>query len=65
MSEGQCLFSKSSQLWKENGFYFESKCKSSPTNEHLKSVCLGFAAEGNGTLLQYSCLANPMDGGTW
>ena len=21
--------------------------------------------EGNGTPLQYSCLANPMDGGTW
>ena len=21
--------------------------------------------EGNGTLLQYSCLENPMDGGTW
>ena len=21
--------------------------------------------EGNGNLLQYSCLENPMDGGTW
>ena len=21
--------------------------------------------EGNGTPLQYSCLENPMDGGTW
>ena len=21
--------------------------------------------EGNGTLLQYSCLENPMDGGAW
>ena len=21
--------------------------------------------EGNGSLLQYSCLGNPMDGGTW
>ena len=21
--------------------------------------------EGNGTLLQYSCLENPMDGGSW
>ena len=21
--------------------------------------------EGNGNLLQYSCLGNPMDGGTW
>ena len=24
-----------------------------------------FAGEGNGTLLQYSCLENPMDGGAW
>ena len=23
------------------------------------------AGEGNGTLLQYSCLGNPMDGGAW
>ena len=24
-----------------------------------------FIGEGNGTPLQYSCLANPMDGGAW
>ena len=24
-----------------------------------------FVGEGNGTLLQYSCLENPMDGGAW
>ena len=24
-----------------------------------------FAGEGNGTPLQYSCLANPMEGGAW
>ena len=24
-----------------------------------------FLGEGNGTPLQYSCLANPMDGGAW
>ena len=24
-----------------------------------------FAGEGNGNLLQYSCLENPMDGGAW
>ena len=30
------------------------------------SVCLPFdGREGNGTLLQYSCLENPMDGGAW
>ena len=37
-------------------------------------VSLGFSylellrlpgGEGNGTLLQYSCLENPMDGGAW
>ena len=26
---------------------------------------LGSPGEGNGTLLQYSCLENPMDGGAW
>ena len=25
----------------------------------------GFSGEGNGNLLQYSCLENPMDGGAW
>ena len=24
-----------------------------------------FSGEGNGNPLQYSCLANPMDGGAW
>ena len=30
-------------------------------------ICLfiGSAGEGNGTLLQYSCLENLMDGGAW
>ena len=28
-----------------------------------KTVMLG--GEGDGTPLQYSCLANPMDGGAW
>ena len=32
--------------------------------EHL--LCSGpVLGEGNGTPLQYSCLANPMDGGAW
>ena len=26
---------------------------------------LAFIGRGNGTLLQYSCLENPMDGGAW
>ena len=32
------------------------------------SIChevMGLDGEGNGTPLQYSCLENPMDGGTW
>ena len=27
--------------------------------------CTILLGEGNGTLLQYSCLENPMDGGAW
>ena len=31
-----------------------------------KKICLVKAiGEGNGNPLQYSCLANPMDGGAW
>ena len=33
-----------------------------PTNQ---GCFAGPAREGNGTPLQYSCLANPMDGGAW
>ena len=29
------------------------------------NMLLTFIEEGNGTLLQYSCLGNPMDGGAW
>ena len=32
--------------------------------EHWK-LAGGYPGEGNGTLLQYSCLENPMDGGAW
>ena len=28
-------------------------------------ICRSSCGEGNGTLLQYSCLENPMDGGAW
>ena len=31
----------------------------------LLSLTVGLHGEGNGTLLQYSCLENPMDGGAW
>ena len=32
------------------------------SGKELACQCWG---EGNGTLLQYSCLENPMDGGAW
>ena len=28
-------------------------------------ICISLMTTGNGTLLQYSCLENPMDGGAW
>ena len=41
-----------------------------PLYPYVCSLCLYFCfakriIEGNGTLLQYSCLENPMDRGTW
>ena len=34
--------------------------------EHLLTNCASLVnEEGNGNPLQYSCLANPMDGGAW
>ena len=36
-------------------------CKDTVSWMHIE-IYLG---EGNGTLLQYSCLENPMDGGAW
>ena len=39
---------------------------SAPTNLPPISGKVGaFFGEGNGTLLQYFCLENPMDGGAW
>ena len=38
----------------------------SQSREALNRVFLSLnSGEGNGTPLQYSCLENPMDGGTW
>ena len=31
----------------------------------VKCARVGWGGEGNGTLLQYSCLESPMDGGAW
>ena len=32
---------------------------------HIYALVYCIGGEGNGTLLQYSCLENPMDGGAW
>ena len=31
----------------------------------IYNIAVYISGEGNGTPLQYSCLANPMDGGAW
>ena len=31
----------------------------------IRAQIMSYSGEGNGTLLQYSCLENPMDGGAW
>ena len=56
------LLKNFSKLWQFQSYYF------------VVSISLGcfhlantqyILREGNGTLLQYSCLENPMDGGAW
>ena len=39
--------------------------RSVPTASPELQICRSSCGEGNGTLLQYSCLENPMDGGAW
>ena len=43
-------------------FFFKGKILGLKKKNKLGSSVFG---EGNGTPLQYSCLENPMDGGTW
>ena len=43
-----------------SSYKFTSSC---PTGFLISSML--FYGEGNGTLLQHSCLENPMDGGAW
>ena len=43
-----------------SSYKFTSSC---PSGFLISSML--FYGEGNGTLLQYSCLENPMDGGAW
>ena len=40
-------------------------CVRSVVSDSFVTLWLHFVGEGNGTPLQYSCLENPMDGGTW
>ena len=44
----------------------ESACNAEDTGDMSLIPTLGrFPGEGNGNLLQYSCLQNPMDRGAW
>ena len=40
-------------------------CSNPKANWASFHVFIGYFREGNGTLLQYFCLENPMDGGAW
>ena len=42
-------------LWKRNA----------KKKKYIYSIVMYLFGEGDGTLLQYSCLENPMDGGAW
>ena len=53
-------------------FSFQSQRRAMPNNVETTAQLHSFymlvrcsKGEGNGTLLQYSCLENPMDGGAW
>ena len=55
------------QDWKSQ-FSFQSQRKAMPKNVETTAQLHSshrLVGEGNGTLLQYSCLENPMDGGAW
>ena len=43
---------------------FAIKKLEQPFIEYLENT-VAYNGEGNGNLLQYSCLENPMDGGAW
>ena len=55
-------------LKSQKGFPGGSEVKASACNSGDLGSIPGLGrspGEGNGTLLQYSCLENPMDGGAW
>ena len=61
-SDTKPLIHQASRFW----FFMKGKALQFTTKQQLdiKGTVL-FCGEGNGTPLQYSCLENPMDGGTW
>ena len=48
---------------RDNKPFFSDQCKEIEENNRMGKA--RNLREGNGTPLQYSCLENPMDGGTW
>ena len=49
--------------------FLSNQCKEIEENNRMGKIIFKKSSrklgEGNGNLLQYSCLENPMDGGTW
>ena len=59
---------KSFEVWTKKGFSGGSEVKASACNVGDLGSIPGLRrppGDGNGNPLQYSCLQNPMDGGTW
>ena len=62
------MFNNLEKAIEENGFPGGSDDKESACNAGDLGLILelgGSPGEGNGNLLQYSCLENPMDRGAW
>ena len=61
-------FVQLARLWRQMGFAGGSVVKNQPGNTGEVASIPGSGRspeEGNGNPLQYSCLENPTDGGTW
>ena len=59
---------KKAKYCRPEGFPAGSEVKKPPANAGDVGPIFGlggFPGEGNGNLLQYSCLGNPMDNGAW
>ena len=54
---------------KDKKAVLSDQCKEIEENNRMGKIIFKKSSrklgEGNGNLLQYSCLENPMDGGTW